>query len=160
MTLDLEAIDLEAIKARHRLAVQLDLDEYSPYRRSQFAARAELIEDDIPELVAEVERLREEMDGMVNKDWHGLMAILEDIYPEDTFPTMADDPERDAGPRIISLLRVVDGLRRRLDDVEARHAPVTVRFGDAPDELACRTCGVHYEYPVAWPCPTAKAARW
>lgn len=77
---------------------------------SQFIAHAR---EDIPALVAEVERLREERDDM----------------------------------------------RRRLDAVEARHTPVTVRYGDAPDELACRACGTHYEYPVAWPCPTVKAAR-
>ena len=76
----------------------------------QFIAHAR---EDIPALVAEVERLREERDDM----------------------------------------------RRRLDAVEARHTPVTVRYGDAPDELACRACGTHYEYPVAWPCPTVKAAR-
>lgn len=77
----------------------------------QFIAHAR---EDIPALVDEVERLREEMDGMVSRDWRGLMAILEDIYPEDIFPTMADDPKRDAGPRIVSLLRVVDELRKRL----------------------------------------------
>ena len=52
-----------------------------------------------------------------------------------------------------------DELQHRLDAVEARHTPVTVRYGDAPDELACRACGTHYEYPVAWPCPTVKAAK-
>lgn len=70
-------------------------------------------------LLDELERLREEMDSMVPKDWHGLMAILEDIYPEGIFPTMADDPKRDAGPRIVSLIRVVDELQARLDAVEA-----------------------------------------
>jgi hypothetical protein len=42
---------------------------------------------------------------MVPKDWRGLMAILDDIYPESTFPTAPDHDGRDAGPRIVSLLR-------------------------------------------------------
>ena len=52
-----------------------------------------------------------------------------------------------------------DRLERRLDAVLKLHTRVTVRYGDAPDELACRACGTHYEYPVAWPCPTVKAAK-
>ena len=60
---------------------------------------------------------------------------------------------------IPALLYEVERLQHRLDAVEARHTPVTVRYGDAPDELACRACGTHYEYPVAWPCPTVKAAK-
>ena len=76
----------------------------------QFLAHAR---EDIPALVAEVERLCEERDEYL----------------------------------------------RRLDAVEAKHTLVTVRYGDAPDELACRACGTHYEYPVAWPCQTVKAAR-
>ena len=60
---------------------------------------------------------------------------------------------------IPALVAEVERLQRRLDAVEARHTPVTVRYGDAPDELACRACGTHYEYPVAWPCPTVKAAK-
>ena len=60
---------------------------------------------------------------------------------------------------IPALLYEVERLQHRLDAVKARHTPVTVRYGDAPDELACRACGTHYEYPVAWPCPTVKAAK-
>jgi len=37
--------------------------------------------------------------------WDTLMAILDDIYPEDIFPTLPDNQTRDPGPRIISLLR-------------------------------------------------------
>ena len=77
-----------------------------------------------------------------------------DAEPGDAAHIAAFDP-----PTAIALLDEVDELRRRLDAVEARHTPVTVRYGDAPDELACRACGTHYEYPVAWPCPTVKAAR-
>jgi hypothetical protein len=45
--------------------------------------------------------------------WAGLMALLDDHWPADVFPTRDDDPARDPGPRIVSLLRVVDGLRQQ-----------------------------------------------
>lgn len=44
--------------------------------------------------------------------WSGLMALLDEHWPEDIFPTLThDDVKRDAGPRIISLIRWVDRLR-------------------------------------------------
>jgi hypothetical protein len=48
--------------------------------------------------------------------WTGLMQLLDEHWPDDIFPTKyADDPKRDAGPRIVSLMRWVDQLRRALD---------------------------------------------
>ena len=91
-------------------------------------------------------------------DGDGHQVYGADAYGDGTSPAAehiaAFDP-----PTVLALLDEVEELRRRLDAVKARHAPVTVRYGDAPDELACRACGTHYEYPVAWPCPTVKAAR-
>lgn len=43
--------------------------------------------------------------------WAGLMALLDEHWPEDIFPTREDDLTRDAGARIVSLIRWVDRLR-------------------------------------------------
>ena len=43
--------------------------------------------------------------------WDGLMALLDEHWPEDIFPTMEDTKGRDPGPRIVSLLRWVERLR-------------------------------------------------
>jgi len=43
--------------------------------------------------------------------WAELMEILDEQWPADFFPTLEDDPMRDAGARIVSLLRWVDMLR-------------------------------------------------
>ena len=40
--------------------------------------------------------------------WAGLMELLDEHWPADLFPTLEDDPGRDAGARIVSLLRWVD----------------------------------------------------
>lgn len=53
-------------------------------------------------LLAEVDRLR---------TWDGLMSVLDKYLPEDIWPTRKDDPARDPGPRIVSLIRWVDRLR-------------------------------------------------
>lgn len=60
-----------------------------------------------PELLAEVKRLH---------SWPGLMSLLDEHYPETIFPTIDDDEYRDSGPRIISLLRQVDKLKKDLHD--------------------------------------------
>lgn len=70
----------------------------------------------VPELLAEVERLN---------TWDGLMALLDEHWPADIFPTLADDPDRDPGPRIVSLLRWVEQQRAEVD-----------RLRDALDRLA------------------------
>lgn len=59
---------------------------------------SELLRD----LQAEVERMH---------TWDGLMALLDEHWPEDIFPTMEDTEGRDPGPRIVSLLRWVERLR-------------------------------------------------
>lgn len=47
--------------------------------------------------------------------WAGLMELLDEHWPEDIFPTVeGDDERRDAGVRIVSLLRWVNQLREEL----------------------------------------------
>ena len=43
--------------------------------------------------------------------WDDLMALLDQHWPADVFPA-GDDPKRDAGARIVGLLRWVDQLKR------------------------------------------------
>jgi len=43
--------------------------------------------------------------------WGELMELLDECWPAEFFPTLEDDPTRDAGARIVSLLRWVDMLR-------------------------------------------------
>lgn len=49
--------------------------------------------------------------------WDFLMALLDQHYPESIFPTTLDNPDLDPGPRIVSLIRVIDQLRRERDHV-------------------------------------------
>jgi hypothetical protein len=44
--------------------------------------------------------------------WDFLMALLNEHYPDDVFPTMEDRTDRDPGPRIVSLIRHLDAARR------------------------------------------------
>lgn len=43
--------------------------------------------------------------------WDFLMLLLDQHYPESLFPTLEDRNDRDPGPRIVSLIRVIDQLR-------------------------------------------------
>lgn len=58
----------------------------------------------VTELVAEIERLH---------SWDGLMELLDEHWPEDIFPTLPDTDKRDPGPRIVSLLRMVDRINEQ-----------------------------------------------
>jgi hypothetical protein len=50
--------------------------------------------------------------GCGHHSWAGLMALLDEHWPEDIFPTRyPDDIKRGAGARIVSLLRWIDRLR-------------------------------------------------
>ena len=66
----------------------------------------------VRELVAELDRLH---------TWDGLMSLVDEHYPTDIFPHFAgasDNPDRDPGPRILSLLREVDRLRKITDIID------------------------------------------
>lgn len=52
-----------------------------------------------------------EVDDCGHHSWAGLMALLDEHWPEGIFPTREDDEARDAGARIVSLIRWVDRLR-------------------------------------------------
>lgn len=43
--------------------------------------------------------------------WDTLMVLLDQHYPPAVFPTLADDPGRDPGPRIVSLIRRINEIR-------------------------------------------------
>lgn len=43
--------------------------------------------------------------------WDVLMSILDKTYPVSVFPTLPDDPDRDPGPRIVSLIRRINEIR-------------------------------------------------
>jgi hypothetical protein len=77
-----------------------------------------------PVAQAEIERLREQIAEMVPRDWHGLMAILAEVYPPDVFPPGEDNPAADPGVRILSLIRHLDRLRGRVAELEAREQRV------------------------------------
>jgi hypothetical protein len=61
------------------------------------------------ELIAALKAARAENERL--HSWDGLLSILDQIYPESIFPTLADDPYRDTGPRIVSLLRQIERVR-------------------------------------------------
>lgn len=44
--------------------------------------------------------------------WDGLMYVLDRHYPGDVFPSGPDLRNRDAGPRIVSLIRHLDDARK------------------------------------------------
>jgi hypothetical protein len=93
-------IDLDAIR-----------DDIEMAARSPEMARHVAL-DHGPELVAEVERLHA---------WDGLMSLVDEHYPTDIFPHFAgvpDNPDRDPGPRILSLLREIERLRKITDIID------------------------------------------
>lgn len=62
--------------------------------------------------------------------WTGLMALLDEHWPEEVFPTRTDHPDRDPGPRIISLLRQVDRLQARIGTLKMLE--IALRQGPPP----------------------------
>ena len=99
---------------RHRTTAQawiLRADTESGKRQdkvdARFIAQARTL---VPELVAEVEKLH---------SWDGLMSLLDEHWPDDIFPTTEDREDRDPGPRIVSLLRRVDMLQKRVQGLES-----------------------------------------
>jgi hypothetical protein len=69
-------------------------------------------------VLAALDYTQERMAEMVPKNWHGLMEILDDIYPESVFPP--DRQDRDLGPRIVSLLRHLAEARDREQRIQKR----------------------------------------
>jgi hypothetical protein len=94
----------------------------------------------VPELIAELERLH---------SWDGLMSLLDEHWPEDIFPTMDDRPDRDPGPRIVSLARRLAVLEQAVARVRELHAPVHHSYAGGFDW--CRACDQQH------PCSTIRA---
>lgn len=69
---------------------------------ADLAAEVDALEADRDEVRRDLERLH---------SWAGLMELLDEHWPESIFPTTRDREDRDAGARIVSLLRWVDDLR-------------------------------------------------
>lgn len=44
--------------------------------------------------------------------WESLLALVDRHYPEHVFPTRPDTPHREIGPRIVSLIRQINQIRR------------------------------------------------
>jgi DNA repair exonuclease SbcCD ATPase subunit len=122
----IDALKARAEKAEAKLAAAEDVLD-------ALAAREEA---ELSELRAEVERLH---------SWVGLMALLNEHWPESIFPTLADDEDRDTGPRIVSLLRWVELLTREVDAAHEK-AEAEVERLTAENKTfraaqkACETC--------------------
>ena len=90
-----------------------------------------------------VEGLLGELEGL--HTWDGLMSLVDEHYPTDIFPHLAgqpDDPDRDPGPRILSLIREVDRLRAiDADLAKARNVIEQVR-----EQVVGRHHGRVYHY--------------
>lgn len=72
--------------------------------------------------------LLDKLEDSVPKSWDGLMMLLDEAYPDDIFPTQDDRPDRDCGPRIVSLVRHLDEARQELaardaGDGDGEHVP-------------------------------------
>jgi hypothetical protein len=100
---------------------QIDRDEKPDVSITDLIARAAL------EVVSE---------DYVLKSWGGLFEILNEYYPEDIFPTLPDDEGRDSGPRIISLIRLLDRERKRAEWQASREVEVTAEMV----ERAAKAC--------------------
>ena len=88
---------------------------------------------------------QELIESMVPKTWDGLVALLDEVYPDDVFPTAIDDPSRDPGPRLLSLTRRLadttterDALAAQIGRVRALHRPTTVEATQG--ECAAEEC--------------------
>lgn len=87
--------------------------------------------------------------------WAGLMELLDEHWPADIFPTrFEDDPKRDAGPRIVSLMRWVDQLQAKVRAVEVLHHPIPGEDVGPEGPYARQICDDCDEY---WPCATSRA---
>ena len=65
----------------------------------------------LPDLIARVRDAEAKNEQL--HSWDGLMALLDEHWPTDIFPTEADRDDRDPGPRIVSLVRRVRELEGR-----------------------------------------------
>jgi hypothetical protein len=95
------------------------------------AANADLT-DRLDRTLHELREVAGERDAL--HSWAGLMSLLDEHYPDSTYPTLPDRKGRDAGPRIISLIRTVDVLRDEAAAANAALADVSDLLDEARTE--------------------------
>lgn len=105
----LDALDAaEAELAAERRVARAAWDVMDRHRCDEQAERA----------YRRAERAEAELDRL--HSWAGLMELLDEHYPADLIPTAPDDPARDTGPRIVSLIRRVDAAEAAIERVRAQ----------------------------------------
>lgn len=111
----------------------------------------------VPALLNALDAADAELDRL--HSWAGLMELLDEHYPADLIPTAPDDPARDTGPRIVSLIRRVDAAEAAMQRVREMHAPehLGTRDRDGREIAACALCLDADGWPLIWPCPTVRA---
>lgn len=85
---------------------------------------ATIVTDDMPDIAADVQSAAAAIRELHAEDehlhsWDGLMELLDEHFPEDLIPTRDDDPYRDPGPRIVSLIRRLDAALARIAAADA-----------------------------------------
>ena len=77
-----------------------------------------LINNTPPKYLAMPEDLSNLVTALIREleTWDTLMHILDSVYPATVFPTLPDIPDRDPGPRIVSLLRTINEIRKADDE--------------------------------------------
>ena len=78
----------------------------------------DLLAEEVCEILSEDRDRRE--------TWNGLLEWMDRRWPEDLFPTVADRPDRDTGPRLTSALRKLAAIRAEVATVPPGEAPVYV----------------------------------
>ena len=80
---------------------------------------------DVDYIRAERDALAAQIADMVPKTWDGLRALLDEVYPDDIFPTLPDSAARAYGPRNVSLVRQLDGATTERDEARERFDHLT-----------------------------------
>lgn len=83
----------------------------------------------------------------VPDSWEGFTYLLDQRYPESVIPTLADDPKRDPGPRIVSLARHLVRAEEKLASAQVL-IEIACKFHDhiadhlGPGQVViCKICG-------------------
>ena len=111
-------------------------------------AMALTLESDRDLLLKQVEAKRVEIERL--HTWAGLMELLDEHWPEDVFPTRGGDGIRDAGPRIVALLRVLDQEQRRTEEVGAKNDEMQALWSSGNASDGHHTHNELYEYRLLY----------
>lgn len=137
-----ERVDVEALAKR---LDELTADGGDAAHGETLGSAARVVMAECHRLSVEHAALVAEVDGF--HSWSGLMGLLDEHWPDDIFPTLADDTKRDAGARIVSFMRWVDRVTSERDAAieRAERAEAVVA---KVRELAIRHGSGHPEYPT------------